>query len=66
VIGREVEDRLLHRIEELARDAGLPAIECTFIPTARNGVAVGFLPARGWSGTTSGADEAIRYRKELM
>ena len=66
VIGREVEDRLLQRIEELARDAGLPAIECTFVPTARNGVAAGFLSAQGWSGTTNGADDAIRYRKELV
>jgi len=73
VIGREVEIRLLDRIEELARDEGLPAIDCTFIPTARNGVAAGFLAARGWyattetgTTTTTGADEAIRYRKDLV
>jgi len=69
VIGREIEDRLLDRIEELARDAQLPAIECTFIPSARNGVAAGFLAARGWSVVVDGAaqpgDESVRYRKEL-
>ncbi|MCJ7670559.1 MAG: hypothetical protein MUP67_00735, partial [Acidimicrobiia bacterium] len=75
VIGREVEDQLLARIEDLAHHGGLPSIECTFNPTARNGVAADFLAARGWSiirdesaideGASSPADAPIRYRKDL-
>jgi FkbH-like protein len=65
VIGRGVEDRLLDEVEVLARESGLGAIECTFVPTARNEVASGFLPARGWTSVAAGADETIRYRKEL-
>lgn len=69
VIGREVEDRLLDRVEELARDEGISSIECSFVPAARNAVSAGFLPARGWSavsvGTGPDVGEAIRYRKDL-
>jgi FkbH-like protein len=69
VIGRGVEDRLLDRVEEVARETGLGAIECTFVPTVRNGVAAAFLPARGWTAMADEAaqhrGEAVRYRKEL-
>ena len=74
VIGREVEVRLLDRIEDLARASGLASVECTFTPTARNGVSAGFLPARDWSvvmgeaiadRTETAADAPIRYRKDL-
>jgi predicted enzyme involved in methoxymalonyl-ACP biosynthesis len=69
VIGREVEERLLDRVEELARDEGISSIECSFVPAARNAVSAGFLPARGWSAVSvdTGPDvgEAIRYRKDL-
>jgi FkbH-like protein len=65
VIGREVEERLLDHVEELARDAGLTALECTFEPSARNDVAAGFLPARGWLATPPPTADATRYRKEL-
>jgi FkbH-like protein len=65
VIGRRVEDRLLDRVEALARDAGLAALECTFVPTARNEVGAGFLPARGWAAADAPAD-AIRFRKDLV
>ncbi len=65
VIGRGVEDRLLDRIEALARDAGISALECTFVVTARNEVAAGFLSARGWVATKTTTGDTIRYRKDL-
>ena len=65
VIGREVENQLLDRVEAIARESGLAMLECTFMPTARNDVASGFLVARGWAAEPWGVDGAVRYRTEL-
>ena len=64
VIGRGVEDRLLDRVEELARDRGYHALTCRFVPTERNGVAASFLADRSWT-VVAETDDAITYREEL-
>jgi FkbH-like protein len=62
VIGRGVEDRLLERVEQLGAEHGIDAIECTFVPAARNNVAAGFLARRGWLTVETGPGGEVRYR----
>jgi len=64
VIGRGVEDRLLERLQELATDAGLDALSCTFVPAARNQVAAGFLSGHGWRAVDTSPSGEITYRWE--
>jgi FkbH-like protein len=65
VIGRGIEDRLLERVESLAAEQGLNAIECTFVPAPRNAVASGFLARRGWREIEVRPNGEIRYRRDL-
>lgn len=65
VIGRGVEERLLDRVEELARTRGLASLRCTFVRTDRNGVAADFLPSRGWTAEETAPDGSVTYRREL-
>ena len=65
VIGRRVEDQLLDRVEEIAAARNIAAVECQFVPTARNGVAAAFLPARGWQAGEPDSEGVVRFRREL-